>query len=459
MEPNTDRHGALAGQFFSSHANERLRILGEIPLRKFESGREPADPDGNPDTSFLARIPADVAFTFQTLDRRGLVLNMSQTWHQLRPGEIRTDCGGCHAHSQKPTEFGLTRAAQPDYPVWDLVTRTPLLTDKSGDQTAKQWDTANSTGVRFRHDGPHNVEYFRDVFLILHRSCVACHTGDEPAGNLNLDADHVAVTDERGKVFPGTYYRLARDQGARFGHKPIGWDDWGTVNASRYVRTFQSRRSLLIWKVFGERLDGFSNDDHPSEAKPGDRFRLLHRGREVDLAANRRRIDLDYVGSPMPPPDAVRSGKVQPLTDEDRRTLARWIDLGCPIDLHFDPQNPSKRGIGWLLDDQRPTLTIAFPEPGEHRELGRILIGMHDYETQLDLNRFQVWANFRVNGAPANVNLAPRFQRVERGVWELRLQPPISELKSGLIIATVADHQGNVSRVERSFRVGPAASR
>ena len=66
---------------------------------------QPIDPDGNPDTSFLARIPADVAFTFQTLDRDGMVLNMAQTWHQLRPGEIRNDCGGCHAHSQKPTLF------------------------------------------------------------------------------------------------------------------------------------------------------------------------------------------------------------------------------------------------------------------------------------------------------------------------------------------------------------------
>ena len=70
-------------------------------------GREqtdPKDPDGNPDTSFLAKIPADVGFTFQTLDKHGMVLNMAQTWHQVRPGEVRVDCGGCHAHSQKPTD-------------------------------------------------------------------------------------------------------------------------------------------------------------------------------------------------------------------------------------------------------------------------------------------------------------------------------------------------------------------
>ncbi len=86
---------------FRNHAaTERLRILGEIPLRKFDSsGRPVLDPEGNPDTSFLAKIPADVPFTFQTLDRDGLVLNTAQTWHQVRPGETRNDCGGCHAHA------------------------------------------------------------------------------------------------------------------------------------------------------------------------------------------------------------------------------------------------------------------------------------------------------------------------------------------------------------------------
>ena len=86
MEPTTDRQrGAGSGRRFYNHANERLRILGEIPVRKFDSAAvdtvrgQPKDPDGNPDTSFLAKLPADTAFTFQTVDRRGMVLNTSQT--------------------------------------------------------------------------------------------------------------------------------------------------------------------------------------------------------------------------------------------------------------------------------------------------------------------------------------------------------------------------------------------
>src|SRR4029077_16884682 len=78
MEPTTDRNrGPKSGRTFRSHAIERLRILGEIPVRKFsrdaKGSAEHNDPDGNPDTSFLAKIPADTAFTFQTLDKDGMV--------------------------------------------------------------------------------------------------------------------------------------------------------------------------------------------------------------------------------------------------------------------------------------------------------------------------------------------------------------------------------------------------
>ena len=54
----------------------------------------------------------------------------------------------------------------------------------------------------------------------------------------------------------------------------------------------------------------------------------------------------------MPPPEAVagtyvgpdgKKIKVAPLTDEDRLTIVRWIDLGCPIDLDYDPANPRAR--------------------------------------------------------------------------------------------------------------------
>ena len=61
------------------------------------------------------------------------------------------------------------------------------------------------------------------------------------------------------------------------------------LGITRYVRGFQSRRSLLIWKVFGRRTDGF-----PEKPRPGQE--ALHKQL---LAAG------DFSGSVMPPPEAV----------------------------------------------------------------------------------------------------------------------------------------------------------
>jgi hypothetical protein len=467
MEPTTHRqHGPRSGRLFYSHASERLRILGEIPLRKIaKDGKEPTDPDDNPDTSFLAKIPADTAFTFQTLDKDGMVLNMAQTWHQVRPGEVRNSCGGCHAHSQMPTPFEKTAAARPDYKVFDLTERTPLLTTKANDESGRKWDAKGETGLR-TVKGIKNVEYFRDIKPILERSCVACHTEKhgKPAGNLVLDDDKPVDISYVGRL-PGTYARLAHDQEAKHGYKPVIHNgSWRQTNASRYVRMFQSRRSLLIWKVHGRRTDGWTNDDFPTEKVPGDANTLHWKGKKIaNTNENRNRADLDYTGSQMPPPAAVagtyeaadgRKIKVAPLSDEDRRTLVRWIDLGCPIDLDYDPENPERRGYGWMCDDNRPVLTLTYPRAGANPPLTRLLLGMYDYYSGLDADSFAVVADFDVDGVPAGRDLAAKFKRVAQGVWELKLAKPIKELARGKLVVSVKDRQGNVARIERTFSVG-----
>jgi hypothetical protein len=467
MEPTSDRNrGAKAGKLFESHAHERLRILGEIPVRKFAGDNQPTDPDGNPDTSFLIKIPADVAFTFQTLDKDGMVLNMAQTWHQLRPGEVRNDCGGCHAHSQKPTDFKLTAAAKDGYKVFDLTRQTPLQTTKAKDESKQKWDRDDTTGLRFAQ-GVKNVEYYRDVKPILDRSCVACHTkqSDKPAGNLVLD-DDAQINVPNGPRVPGTYYRLAMDSAAKFGHKPVIHNgQWRQTNASRYIRKFQSRRSLLAWKIFGRRTDGWTNDDFPTELVPGDASTLQQAGKPVEnTSQNRNRADLDYTGSAMPPPEAVagtyvgadgKKIKVAPLSDEDRLTIVRWIDLGCPIDFDYDPAHPDQRGLGWMLDDNRPTLTLTYPKAGANESLTRLVVGMHDYYSGLDMDSFRVIADFEIDGVAAGQNLAAKFAAKSPGVWEMKLVKPITKLAKGRIEVSVKDRQGNVTWVERSFSVSP----
>ncbi len=251
------------------------------------------------------------------------------------------------------------------------------------------------------------------------------------------------------------------DYAGRFGHKPI-IGSWRNHNASRYIRMFQSRRSLLIWKVHGKRLDGWSNDDFPTEAIPGNAQTLQQKGEPVaNTLANRNRADLDYTGSIMPPPAAVAGTypgpdgkpiKVAPLTDEDRLTLVRWIDLGCPIDLDYDASKPETTGYGWMLDDQRPTLTLASPRAGANPPLERILVGMYDY-AGLDTNSFEVTADFAVNGIAAGQNLAAKFERTDPHVWALRLTEPLS-VSRGKLTVSVKDRQGNVTRIERPFTAG-----
>jgi hypothetical protein len=219
---------------------------------------------------------------------------------------------------------------------------------------------------------------------------------------------------------------------------------------------------LLIWKVYGKRLDGFTNDDHPSEPSPG-AGTLAWKGKPVEVGKYRHRADLDYTGSVMPPAEAVagkykgpdgKAVKVAPLSDEDRRTLVRWIDLGCPLDLDYDPKQPERRGHGWMCDDNRPTLTLTHPRAGKNDELARVLVGMHDYYSGLDVKSFRVTADFALDGAAAGTDLAGRFRQKAQGVWELRLKEPLKGLRRGTLTVSVKDRQGNVSRIERTFSVG-----
>jgi hypothetical protein len=432
MEPNTHRsYGPENGSKFYNFANERLRILGEIPLRKGNGlGQELLDPEGNPDTSFLAKIPADTPFTFQTIDRNGLSLNMAQTWHQVRPGEVRTDCGGCHAHSQEPLTFELTAAAKPEYSLWDLVNNTPLVTE----------DVDGDPAIKSEASGVIDVEFYRDIRPILETHCTPCHTESDPTPPGNLVLDDTTLY----SGYPGDYARLCRDSNAQWGHPPlvtVGGDPrWRQTNASRYVRRFQSRRSLLVWKVFGERLDGWSNADHPTESTPGDPDTLPD-GASINEA------DLDFTGSVMPPPD---SG-VPPLTADQKITIARWIDLGCPINIG---EESGQGQFGWFLDDLRPTVAVSVPRAGANEgPVTEIRVGLADATSGVNHATFSVTADIPIGDRLPGAELADLFIQTAESVYRLPLVPSLPAGTVGTLYAEVADRQGNVKRVERSFSV------
>ncbi len=438
LEPNTHRsYGPNNGRQFDNHANERHRILGEIPLRKNDAQGMPIlDPEGNPDTSFLVKIPADTPFTFQTLDRNGMVLNMSMTWHQVRPGEVRADCGGCHAHSLQPLDFALTAAAGANYPVRDLSKETPLITAGASGQPA----------LLVVPQPKVDVEFYRDIRPLLERSCIGCHTTADPNPPGALVLDDTALY----SGLPGDYKRLADDRDASWGYPPVVTvgtaPRWRQTNASRYVRKFQSRRSLLTWKIFGQRLDGWSNADHPTETVPGDPSTL-------PAGATANEADLDYTGTIMPPPGSP----YPPLSEEEKRTFARWIDLGCPINIGEESGNGA---FGWFLDDLRPTLAVSLPRPGLNTAPVSLLrFGLADANSGVDLSTLSVSADFVVEGRPPGSELADLAVAVgdpEEGIFGIFLSQPLPNLSQAILRAEVRDFQGNVTRVSRNFATAVA---
>ena len=136
----------------------------------------------------------------------------------------------------------------------------------------------------------------------------------------------------------------------------------------------------------------------------------------------------------------------------------RWIDLGCPIDLDYDSAQPDTRGFGWMLDDNRPILTLTLPRSGATATLDRILIGAHDYYTGLDPASLTVTADFPLDGLAPGENLAPKLKPLSQGVWEWKLSKPIKDLPRASLVVEVKDKQGNVSRIDRSFSVGKPAA-
>ena len=424
MEPTSHlSYGPAPGRSYTNHANERLRILGEIPLRKYDGQGNPIlDSDNNPDTSFQAKIPADVPFTFQTIDKDGLALNISQTWHQVRPGEVRNNCGGCHAHSQVGMDFSTTEAAQPGYQIPDLTLATPLLSKdlNSGDTT-----------VTTQNVGAVDVEYYQDIKPILQRSCVQCHSINGPA-EAGLVLDDEAVVNG----YENTYNRLARDSDANYGIPPvISNGKWRQTNASRYIRRFQSRRSLLAWKIFGRRLDGWTNADHPTESVPGDPSTL-------PPGASANDADIDFTGTIMPPPGS----NVPPLTEDEKILFARWIDLGAPI----SSPSASRAAYGWHADDLRPTLTVSFSDPPLSPTPWTIRIGAFDYYSGLDINSLSVTATIPINGQAFGTQLASLFTETD-SVWSLTVNPENPQPDQGMLLVSVQDKRGNITEVEKHF--------
>ena len=85
-----------------------------------------------------------------------------------------------------------------------------------------------------------------------------------------------------------------------------------------------------------------------------------------------------------------------------------------------------------------------------------LTLGMAIEPTGLDPASFTVTADFSIDGVKPGEELASRFREKPDGVRELTLTTPIKRLERGTLTVAVKDRQGNVTRVERTIRVGQA---
>jgi hypothetical protein len=171
------RYGALH--------QERWEILGEFPL----THKDTLDSQGNPDTSWVAKVPADTPFLIQTIDANGMTLVSELTWRGLKSGEKRVDCGGCHAHSVEPVDFADTQAGkrEPISMVANLDLDDPMIQEGIWDLTKGTTPVLESAGVRKENGYSYGVEFTRDVLPIITETCVGCHTANGSGSMLVLD--------------------------------------------------------------------------------------------------------------------------------------------------------------------------------------------------------------------------------------------------------------------------------
>lgn len=123
------------GIAFEAFAGERLEILADIPVRNvMPNGDIILDGDGNPDTSWLAKIPGGVSLTLAALNENKEHLAFARLWRGFPAGTVNVKCGGCHNHTKAATPWESTLAyrflqgtAEAPFQIWDATKPKPAL--------------------------------------------------------------------------------------------------------------------------------------------------------------------------------------------------------------------------------------------------------------------------------------------------------------------------------------------
>lgn len=177
------------------------------------------------------------------------------------------------------------------------------------------------------------------------------------------------------------------------------------IQVSRYIRMPQARQSLLIWATWGERLDGRTNAE--------------------------RSDDIDFAGHPVIPG----------ITDEEKRTIARWVDLGSPIDF------PQTDGMGYTDDYQLPVVNIYTPHTGTNNNT-ELKVGFNDAKSGLDWNTLAV-SYYKV-GSTEQVVSVTASDVDTRDILTKNLALGVGDY---VVTVTINDNAGNTGIATRRFTV------
>ena len=173
---------------------------------------------------------------------------------------------------------------------------------EDGELTPENWlaDAAVSESIELclPPDRRRTVDFRRDVMPIISRRCAGCHA-EEGETPLEMNSDLVPPASSNGGAhFNQTYENLH-----------VGLDKSDRDNPfGKYIHPGRARTSLLVWRILGR-----------NTSRPWDR---------IAAEGTVRR---------MPPPPA------KPLSDDEKRTIVEWIDVGALWDGTPGPDNPTKR--------------------------------------------------------------------------------------------------------------------
>ncbi len=133
---------------------------------KVQHGVVPVESDGS--AHFV--VPAKANIFFQALDEDYMSVQTERTYVNYMPGETRS-CIGCH---ETPNHAASNKRVKH---VVQALRREPSVPGPQPGETS----------------GQRPLDYYTDVQPVLDKHCVACHSGDEPKGGMNLSGELTAL--------------------------------------------------------------------------------------------------------------------------------------------------------------------------------------------------------------------------------------------------------------------------